>query len=63
MPKETAHTEADEQKREAADEQKREASESFWDQWGTTSLADVRRDTYGPDKRSSLERELRSDTE
>jgi hypothetical protein len=41
----------------------RKGGDSFWDQWGTTSLADVRRDTYGSEKRSALERELRSDAE
>jgi len=55
MSKKTAQTQTGEEKREASD--------SFWDQWGTTSLADVSRDTYGPGKRSSMERELRSDTE
>jgi len=44
-------------------QEERESSESgygFWDQWSTTSIADVERDTYGSERRSQLERELRA---
>jgi hypothetical protein len=44
-------------------EEDRQVGDSFWDQWSTTSLADVSRDTYGPEKRSNMERELRTDAE
>ena len=52
-------------KRAAAAEQTADDSpssaESFWNQWSPTSLDDVNRDTYGTERRSTLERDLRSD--
>ena len=56
MAKKSAASQVDDE-REPAD------ADGFWTQWGTTSIADVSRDTYGADKRSTLEREYRSDAE
>lgn len=37
-----------------------EPDDDFWTQWQSTSVDDVERDTYGTERRYSLEQELRA---